>query len=175
MAKRGQALRRERAVRKPAKPRVDLKQKIVGLERELAQEREQRAATIAKSSKPSIDLLLATETTKLPPEISMIEYLHREDRARPGGRRFGALVHAALRDVELIANRKQIERVVTMHGRVLGAPAEETSAASEAVNAALQHAILKRAIMGVWALDQRQTSRSLSVRDRLPLEPPRRL
>src|SRR6516225_6183064 len=45
MAKRRQSLRKARAVERPAKPSVDLKQKIVELERELAQEREQRAAT----------------------------------------------------------------------------------------------------------------------------------
>ncbi|HEV2549562.1 MAG TPA: hypothetical protein VGU20_19760 [Stellaceae bacterium] len=45
MAKRGQALRRARAVRKPAKPPVDLKQKIAGLERELAQALARQTAT----------------------------------------------------------------------------------------------------------------------------------
>src|SRR5262249_12902559 len=45
MAKRGQSLRRARAVRTPAKPTLDSKQRIAELERELAQEREQRAAT----------------------------------------------------------------------------------------------------------------------------------
>src|SRR5262249_6062634 len=45
MAKRGQALRKSRAVNRPAKSAVDLKQEIAALKRELAQEREQRAAT----------------------------------------------------------------------------------------------------------------------------------
>ncbi|HEV2549563.1 MAG TPA: GAF domain-containing protein [Stellaceae bacterium] len=45
MAKRGQALRKARAVKGPAKPAVDLKQEIAVLKRELAQERERRAAT----------------------------------------------------------------------------------------------------------------------------------
>jgi hypothetical protein len=45
MAKRGQALRTARAVKKPAKPAVGQEQEIAALKRELAQEREQRAAT----------------------------------------------------------------------------------------------------------------------------------
>jgi two-component system, NtrC family, sensor kinase len=45
MAKRGQALRKARAARKPTKPAVDLKQKIAELERELAQAMERQAAS----------------------------------------------------------------------------------------------------------------------------------
>jgi GAF domain-containing protein len=45
MAKRGQALRRSRAIKRPANQDVDLKQENAALKRELAQEREQRAAT----------------------------------------------------------------------------------------------------------------------------------
>src|SRR5215472_12540422 len=45
MAKRGQSLRKAGALRRPAKPTLDPKQRIAELERELAQEREQRAAT----------------------------------------------------------------------------------------------------------------------------------
>ena len=41
MAKRGQALGKARAARKPAKPPVDLKHRIAELERELAQAQEQ--------------------------------------------------------------------------------------------------------------------------------------
>ncbi len=45
MAKRGQALRKAKAVRRPAKPPVDLKRKIADLERELAQALERQTAT----------------------------------------------------------------------------------------------------------------------------------
>jgi hypothetical protein len=45
MATRGQSLRKARAVRRPAKPTADLKQRIAELERELAQAVERQAAT----------------------------------------------------------------------------------------------------------------------------------
>src|SRR5262249_31459701 len=45
MAKRGQSLRKARTVRRPAKPPVDLKQKIALLDRELAQVLERQTAT----------------------------------------------------------------------------------------------------------------------------------
>src|SRR5215472_15411679 len=45
MAKRGQSLRKARAVRRPAMSAVDLKTENAALKRELAHEREQRAAT----------------------------------------------------------------------------------------------------------------------------------
>src|SRR5262249_10096066 len=44
MAKRGQAMHRERAARKPAKPPADLKRENAALKRELAQALERQAA-----------------------------------------------------------------------------------------------------------------------------------
>jgi ATP-dependent helicase/nuclease subunit A len=62
---------------------------------------------------------------------------------RPRGRRFGALVHAALADVPLEGGK--VEAWVRTHARRLGATAEEQTAAVEAVEAALLHPLLKRA------------------------------
>ena len=67
----------------------------------------------------------------------------REDR--PGGRRFGALVHAVLRDVALTADSDSIARLAALNARVLGAPAEERDAASMAVEATLEHPLLAHA------------------------------
>jgi hypothetical protein len=44
MVKRGQSLRRAKSVRKPAKSAIDLRKENAALKRELAREREQRAA-----------------------------------------------------------------------------------------------------------------------------------
>ncbi len=48
---------------------------------------------------------------------------------RPGGARFGTLVHAVLADVPLAGNSDMVASLARAHGRVLGADAEEVSAA----------------------------------------------
>lgn len=68
------------------------------------------------------------------------------DEARPGGRRFGALVHAILAKVPLDAERATIERVAPTEARLIGAPPEEAAAAVEAVLQTLEHPILKDAV-----------------------------
>jgi ATP-dependent helicase/nuclease subunit A len=65
--------------------------------------------------------------------------------ARPGGRRFGTLVHAVLAAVPLSADAGRIEEVARVQGRLVGASAEEIDAALGAVAAALRHPILERA------------------------------
>ena len=69
--------------------------------------------------------------------------------ARPQGRRFGTLVHTALRDAPLDGTAEGIAPLVRLHGRVLGATAEEVDAAIEAVAAALSHPLLTRARQSV--------------------------
>src|SRR5260370_2732895 len=64
------------------------------------------------------------------------------DPRRPGGKRFGALVHAALAEVELRAGREEIARVAAAQGRLTGATDEEVAAAARAVEAALRHPLL---------------------------------
>jgi ATP-dependent exoDNAse (exonuclease V) beta subunit len=62
-----------------------------------------------------------------------------------GGRRFGTLVHAILRDVSLDAASETIRRFAELNARVLGATVEEVELAHAAVEAALAHPILARA------------------------------
>jgi hypothetical protein len=64
---------------------------------------------------------------------------------RPGGRRFGELVHAALATVPLDAGPPAVERVVSVHARALFAQEAERTAAVEAVEAALRHPLLAEA------------------------------
>src|SRR5206468_10264902 len=65
--------------------------------------------------------------------------------ARPGGPRFGTLVHAALATVALDATPTQIAEGVSLQARILGAPAEELEGATALVTAALSHPLMARA------------------------------
>ena len=79
---------------------------------------------------------------KLPP-VEIVELPRAANR--PSGPRFGALVHAVLASVPLDDDLAAIQRLATIHGRVLGAAAEEIAAASESVHAALAHAVFDAA------------------------------
>lgn len=107
----------------------------------------QRASAIAAGSRPAFDVFLPSQTSHVPPDPSIpVEYIGLERNAsRPGGRRFGALVHATLRDVGLDAAEETIGKVVEMHTRLLGASPEEVVAAREAVVTALQHPLIELA------------------------------
>jgi len=65
--------------------------------------------------------------------------------ARPGGRRFGALVHAVLAEVDLHAEAPEVARMAALQGRIVGASAQEVAAARDAVIAALAHPVVARA------------------------------
>jgi ATP-dependent exoDNAse (exonuclease V) beta subunit len=65
---------------------------------------------------------------------------------RPGGTRFGTLVHAMLADVPLSAAASDVvSRLATAHGRVLGAEPSEIAAAREIVEHVLAHPLLRAA------------------------------
>ena len=69
----------------------------------------------------------------------------RPDAKRPGGRRFGALVHAMLASIDLDAGAEAIQTSAAVHSRIFDATQEEIQAAITTVGAALQHPILRRA------------------------------
>jgi ATP-dependent helicase/nuclease subunit A len=74
-----------------------------------------------------------------------VETVEHRDVERPGGRRFGSLVHAMLASIELDAGADAIEASATINGRLFGATNEESRAAIVTVAAALAHPILRRA------------------------------
>jgi len=92
-------------------------------------------------------VFLASQAAEPPPgdPIPVATEFVAKLAARPGGRRFGALVHAVLRDVALDAKRESIAKLVALNARSIGAPAEESEAAAAAVEAALAHPLLERA------------------------------
>jgi ATP-dependent exoDNAse (exonuclease V) beta subunit len=109
--------------------------------------RDQRLDTLVRGSKPQFNVFLASQATEAPPgEPIAVEIVTTERLAvRPGGRRFGTLVHAILRDVPLDATTEQIARLTDLNARILGATTEERDLARQAVAAALAHPILARA------------------------------
>jgi ATP-dependent exoDNAse (exonuclease V) beta subunit len=64
---------------------------------------------------------------------------------RPGGRRFGSLVHALLATLDLDASPDTIVAAAALQGRLVEASDEEVGAAAVAVGDALAHPVLRRA------------------------------
>jgi ATP-dependent exoDNAse (exonuclease V) beta subunit len=113
--------------------------------------RQQRDAAASAAALPSIAAQPATDWAKSPQAgssrsplpVSLLELPRDEDR--PGGIRFGALVHAVLATVPLDAESDAIGRLVSLHGRSLGASDEEVAFASKVVSSVLAQPILGRA------------------------------
>lgn len=106
-----------------------------------------RAGLIEKGCAPAVELVLASETGEPPLEWRgevRIESTARFSE-RPTGQRFGALIHAVLRDVSLDARRAEIEAVARLQGKILASDRDEVNAAAVAVEAALHHPLLARA------------------------------
>ena len=74
-----------------------------------------------------------------------VEVVESDRDGRPGGRRFGTLVHAVLAEVDLTADPEAVRRTAALQGRWLDASEAEVSAAAGAVSAALSHPLLRRA------------------------------
>jgi ATP-dependent exoDNAse (exonuclease V) beta subunit len=64
---------------------------------------------------------------------------------RPGGKRFGTLVHAALATVPLDASTMMLDTLVATHGRIVGATPEEVVAATAVVAVVLNHPLVAAA------------------------------
>ena len=74
-----------------------------------------------------------------------VERMRRGSGERLGGRRFGALVHALLASIDLKADTTAIEAVAAVHGKMVGATADEILAAIVTIGRVLDHPILRRA------------------------------
>jgi ATP-dependent exoDNAse (exonuclease V) beta subunit len=74
-----------------------------------------------------------------------VEMVERGDFERPGGRRFGTLVHAILASIDLDAGADAIQAAAAINGRIVGATEEEIQAAIVTVGVALGHPILRKA------------------------------
>ena len=108
---------------------------------------EERATVLAAGARASLTVATATARAAADTGAAAAVEVVELPRAagRPGGPRFGALVHAVLATAPLTAERDQVERTAALHARVLGADGDERAAAVDAVAAALAHPLLDRA------------------------------
>jgi hypothetical protein len=108
--------------------------------------REQRASVLHAAALPRFEVFLASQATEAPPGDPVdVGFASTVEPRSVGGRRFGTLVHAVLRDTALDATGTPIRRLAELNARILGASAEESSAAREAVERALAHPLIERA------------------------------
>jgi ATP-dependent exoDNAse (exonuclease V) beta subunit len=114
-----------------------------------------REALLAKASGPSLSVQTVTSLVRAAatrpaddpgarPGVD-IERVDRGDLERPGGRRFGALVHALLASIDLTADADAVRTVASVQGRMVGATEEEISGAVATVGRVIKHPILQRA------------------------------
>jgi ATP-dependent exoDNAse (exonuclease V) beta subunit len=117
-----------------------------------------RQAAQERGARPSLSVRTVTEWASTAPEHDDDGTARAGDveivaaapgTARPGGPRFGALVHAALATVQLDAVPSQVGEAVCAQARILGATGDEVEAATRLVGAALEHPLLARA-RDVW-------------------------
>jgi ATP-dependent helicase/nuclease subunit A len=106
----------------------------------------ERRQTIERGQVPAFRIFSPTDTLEDPPQRLTLHVEAVPGQAgRPGGRRFGTLVHAILRDLDLRGTPEQISALARVHARLLNAPREEAEAAAEAVEAAWKHPLIQRA------------------------------
>ncbi len=85
------------------------------------------------------------ETDAAEVEVALESVARDAGRDRPGGKRFGTLVHAVLATVDLDADQAAVEGAARLQARLLRASPTEVGAAVTAVVAALEHPLLRRA------------------------------
>jgi ATP-dependent exoDNAse (exonuclease V) beta subunit len=85
-----------------------------------------------------------TPTSSFQPSVA-IETVERRVFERPGGRRFGTLVHAVLASIDLNADTAAVRAAALVEARILAATEEEIASAVAIIGNVLQHPILRRA------------------------------
>jgi ATP-dependent exoDNAse (exonuclease V) beta subunit len=112
-----------------------------------AQWQQRRSETLASGGTESIRLVrvvdLAAERRGEAKGVTVEEVGDRS--GRPGGRRFGTLVHAVLAAIDLDADEAGVGATARTQGRIVGAAEDEIEAAARAAVAALAHPLLRRA------------------------------
>jgi ATP-dependent exoDNAse (exonuclease V) beta subunit len=140
-------LRREDLIQDPGREIVE------GDRRRYDEWRAGRQAAQERGARPSLRVRTVTEWAAATPEddgtaarAGTVEVIAAAPgAARPGGPRFGTLVHAVLATVALDAARSQVRDAVIAQARIVGASPDEIEAATRLVGAALDHPLMARA------------------------------
>ncbi len=107
-----------------------------------------RTALVERGATPSLRIQTVTQAKASPlagDDGVSIEATRAVGRRRPSGARFGSLVHSLLATIDLEASARDVEDASRTLALGLGAGAEESHAAAEAVVAALEHPIVQSA------------------------------
>jgi ATP-dependent exoDNAse (exonuclease V) beta subunit len=109
-----------------------------------------RDETIDSASQPllsvqTVTTLARAEADTAGVQVEIVKCPSSPDR--PGGRRFGVLVHAILADVDLQSSPEAIRAAAGIHGRLVAATEEEIEAAAVTVETTLLHPIMRRAAL----------------------------
>jgi ATP-dependent helicase/nuclease subunit A len=105
-----------------------------------------RERVVQEGTRPEVDVFLASQAAEGPPTDVKMEFVSAGPPGRKAlGKRFGSLVHAALKDVGMEASAEEARRAVALNARVLGATEAETNAAVQAVWDTLRHPVFARA------------------------------
>ena len=112
--------------------------------REYMSWRDGREQAVARATAPSIDVITATEAAiggqGFPIDVRVADAAGSV--VRPGGPRFGTLVHALLADLPISpSDDRVVEHLAAAHGRVLGAEAGEIEAAIAVVRRVAGHPV----------------------------------
>jgi ATP-dependent helicase/nuclease subunit A len=114
----------------------------------------ERDLAITAALEPSIDVMTVSAAvlnealTPIGLDIDVATEIVEGSLARPGGRRFGSLVHALIADMPLAGvDVPVLARLASAHGRVLGADAAEVAAAADLVERLFTHPVLQAATL----------------------------
>jgi hypothetical protein len=112
---------------------------------------ERRGSILEQGSAPTyrvttVTRLVETEEPAVEGAAAVrIAEVEGRDLLRPGGKRFGALVHEVLARAALEATPSDVAALTESLGRILGNPEEERKAAASAAARALAHPLFERA------------------------------
>ncbi|MDC0739767.1 UvrD-helicase domain-containing protein [Polyangium mundeleinium] len=108
----------------------------------------ERAADRERGARPLYKVQTVTEraeTSNEAPGLDVPIVDVGREAGRPGGARFGELVHAVLAQIPLSADRDVVEQAAALAARLFGATEIEEAAAVRAVVLALAHPVIERA------------------------------
>jgi ATP-dependent exoDNAse (exonuclease V) beta subunit len=117
------------------------------------------------------DAAVPAPVERVPGPERAVRVVAAQGRERPGGLRFGELVHAMLASAPLDADRPALDAIAEVHGRILSAPDDEVAAAVDTVHHVLAHELLARArVADARGLCRRETPVTCTLPDGMLVE-----